>query len=71
MFVKKEDVKNAPLALMLTRWFPKHRNKICVIVTNAKAQDMQLSYSSPLDLVFLGILAVRVRQACPAIRRQG
>jgi len=59
-----------PLALMPTFFFPKHTNKITAIVINVKAQDTQLISSSPLDLVFLDILAIRVHQAYPAIRRE-
>lgn len=58
------------LALMPTTCFPKHTNKITAIVTHVKAQDIQLIYSSPLDPVFLDILAIRVHQAYPAIRRE-
>lgn len=68
MIVKKENVKNGPC-------FDAHTvspttNTIAALVTNVKAQDTQLTYSSPLDLVFLDTLAIQVHQAYPEIRRQ-
>lgn len=57
-------------SLMSTPCFLKHRNEITAIVTSVKALNIQLIYSSPLDLVSLDILAVQVRRAYPAMRRQ-